>query len=149
MKKLLIALCAFPLIAAAHVIEYDNGDIYTVGDDEYVFVSKYPHLWFKQTTENTVQFKKVYPTEKVDAAPYTPNPNTVGTDEWCEAHIVSENGYFTWSDQIFYRSCDKNGDGVYNICDTYDPAVDGTSGFGYSSWKTACNDGQDWDPSGF
>lgn len=148
MKKLLIALCAFPLIAAAHVIEYDNGDIYTVGDDEYVFVSKLPHLWMKQTTTNTVQFKRVYPTEKVDAVPLTPNPNPIGTEEWCENHVPYENGY-SFTDQYWERACDINNDGQFNICDTYDPAVDGTSGFGYSSWKTACNDGQEWDPNGF
>lgn len=148
MKKLFIALCALPLIAIANnvdTITYDNGDVYTVADDENVFVSKSENLWLQQVYPKTTQFQKQWPTTKVDKPIPTPNPNPVGTKEWCESHVPYENGY-TFTDQYWERACDKDGDGAYTICDSYDPAVDGTSGFGYSSWKSACNDGQEYDP---
>ena len=116
MKKLLTALCAFPMIAFAHTITYDNGEVYTVADDEYVFVSKQPNLWSYHPYQKTVQFKKIWPTDKVDQPILTPNPNPAGSHEWCKAHVLNEYG-FSFADQMFTRYCDSNDDGVYGCGD--------------------------------
>lgn len=124
MKKLLLALCALPLFAYAHTITYDNGDVYTVADDEYVFVSKQPNLWSYHPYSKSVQFKKQWPTEKVDRPEPTPNPNPAGSHEWCKAHVVHEYGY-TFTDQYWQRACDTNKDGSYGCGDdTFDASDD-------------------------
>ena len=146
MKKLFIALCALPLIAIANnvdTITYDNGDVYTVADDENVFVSKSDNLWLQQVYPKTTQFKKQWPTTKVDQPEPTPNPNPIGTKDWCEAHDLHANGY-TFDDQIWYRDCDTNNDGQYNQCDWYEPT--GESTFEEAAWQDLCNDGNPYDP---
>ena len=41
MKQYLLLIMAFVSTSVfAHTITYDNGDVYTVAEDEYVFVSK-------------------------------------------------------------------------------------------------------------
>lgn len=144
MKKIILFLMCLPILALAHVIEYDNGDIYTVGDDEYVFVSKKSELWYKQTYNNgkTVQFKKITPWTEVDKPPPVVNPNPIGTKEWCESHDLHANGY-TFEDQYWYRACDTNNDGEYNICDWYEPT--GEASFTEQEWEDTCNDGEPWD----
>jgi len=127
MKYLTLALALVTLGATAHTITYDNGDVYTVADDEYVFVSKQPNLWSYHPYAKTVQFKKQWPTEKVDRPEPTPNPNPVGSHEWCRTHVPFEFGY-SFSDQAWQRACDTNNDNVYGCGDTtFDASSDGAA----------------------
>jgi len=126
MKYLMLLLAAFTSLAAAHTITYDNGDVYTVAEDEYVFVSKQPNLWSYHPYSKSVQFKKQWPTEKVDQPEPTPNPNQMGTHEWCKAHVPFEFG-FTFSDQYWQRGCDTNKDGSYGCGDDLFDASDDAS----------------------
>lgn len=126
MKYLMLLLVAFTSLATAHTITYDNGDVYTVADDEYVFVSKQPNLWSYHPYSKSVQFKKQWPTEKVDRPEPTPNPNPTGTHEWCKAHVPFELGY-TFTDQYWQRACDKNNDGTYGCGDELFDASDDAS----------------------
>lgn len=142
MKYMLLLMALVGLGASAHTITYDNGDVYTVADDEYVFVSKQPNVWTYHPYSKSVQFKKIWPTEKVDRPEPTPNPNPIGSHEWCEAHVPFENGY-TFADQAWQRTCDKNGDGQYDMCDYYQPT--GSPTFEETQWQDQCNDGEPWD----
>ena len=127
MKYLTLALALVTLGATAHTITYDNGDVYTVAEDEYVFVSKQPNLWSYHPYSKTVQFKKQWPTEKVDRPEPTPNPNPVGSHEWCRTHVPFEFGY-SFSDQAWQRACDTNNDNVYGCGDTtFDASSDGAA----------------------
>ena len=126
MKYLMLLLAAFTSLAAAHTITYDNGDVYTVAEDEYVFVSKQPNLWSYHPYSKSVQFKKQWPTEKVDQPEPTPNPNPTGTHEWCKAHVPFELGY-TFTDQYWQRACDSNKDGTYGCGDEKFDASDDAS----------------------
>ena len=127
MKYILLLVSFVASAAMAHTITYDNGDVYTVADDEYVFVSKQPNLWSYHPYSKSVQFKKQWPTEKVDRPEPTPNPNPVGSHEWCKAHVPFEFGY-SFKDQAWQRACDKNGDGEYGCGDEkYDASEDGAA----------------------
>jgi hypothetical protein len=143
MKYLLLCLTLVSLSASAQtVIEYGNGEVYTVGEDEKVFITQQNNLYSYHPYQKTVQFKKLWPSTKVDAPPYTPNPNPKGTQEWCEAHELHANGY-TFDDQIWYRECDVTGDGQYNQCDWYEPT--GATSFEETAWQDLCNNGDPWD----
>jgi hypothetical protein len=123
MKYMIGLMVALPMLAIAHTITYDNGEIYTVADDEYIFVSKQPNLWSYHPYSKSVQFKKQWPTEKVDQPEPTPNPNPVGGHEWCKTHVPFEYG-FSFSDQLWVRACDKNNDGSYGCGDEQFDASD-------------------------
>jgi len=43
------------------------------------------------------------------------------------------------------KVCDVNDDGVYDMCDYYEPT--GISTFEEIEWQDKCNDGQPWDGS--
>ena len=130
MKYLMLLLVAFTSLATAHTITYDNGDVYTVADDEYVFVAKQNELWTRQIYNNgkTNQFKKVFPTTKVDYVP----PDTGVDDEqpgshaWCKAYVPWSEG-FTFAMQSWTRFCDTNNDGSYGCGDEKFDASDDAS----------------------
>jgi hypothetical protein len=112
----------------AHTITYDNGDVYTVADDEFVFVVKQSELWTRKIYNNgkTNRFEKVFPWTKVD---YTP-PDTGVVDEqpgshlWCKAYVPWSEG-FTFAMQLWQRACDSNKDGVYDENDERWPDGEG------------------------
>lgn len=129
MKYLIGLMVALPMMAIAHTITYDNGDVYTVADDEYVFVAKQSELWTRQIYNNgkTTQFKKVFPTTKVDYVP--PDTGVVdeqpGSHAWCKAYTPWSEG-FTFAMQTWIRACDSNNDGKYGCGDErYDASDDG------------------------
>ena len=97
-------------------IEYENGDIYTVPENENVFVSTQDNLFSYHPYQKAVQFKKQWPTDKVDKPVPTPNPNPAGSHEWCKAHVPYETGY-SFSDQTWERHCDTNDDRKYGCGD--------------------------------
>ena len=120
----------FSLSSHAHTITYDNGDVYTVKDNEYVFVATQQELWRKQSLNNgrTIQYKKVTPVEKVDYVPVddgTTDDMTVGSHEWCKAYIPWSEG-FTFNMQAWMRYCDTDNNNSYGCgdktCDSSDDA---------------------------
>jgi hypothetical protein len=125
-------------------ITYKDGDVYTVSDSERVFITSGDYLWAQQTYSKSINYKKQFPTEKVDKPVPPVNPNPVGSKTWCENHDLHANGY-TFDDQIWYRVCDTNSDGQYNICDYYEPT--GLVTFEEIQWQDTCNDGKPWDGS--
>ena len=88
-------------------------------------------------------FHLTLPNTKRDVE-YVENPNPVGSHEWCESHDLHANGY-TFEDHAWYKSCDSNNDGVYDLCDWYEPT--GISTFDEIEWQDKCNDGDPWDGS--
>ena len=104
-------------------IEYENGDIYTVPENENVFVSTQDNLFSYHPYQKAVQFKKQWPTDKVDKPVPTPNPNPAGSHEWCKAHVPYETGY-SFSDQTWERHCDTNDDRKYGCGDEQFDASD-------------------------
>ena len=132
MKQYLLLIMAFVSTGAlAHTITYDNGDVYTVAEDEYVFVSKRPELWRRSVYNNgkTMRYEKIVPTEKVDYVP--PDNGTdgeaFGTHEWCKAYIPWSEGY-TFTMQYWQRGCDTNNDNKYGCGDEkYDASEDGAA----------------------
>lgn len=106
-------------------IEYENGDIYTVPENENVFVSTQDNLFSYHPYQKAVQFKKQWPTDKVDKPVPTPNPNPAGSHEWCKAHVPYETGY-SFSDQTWERHCDTNDDREYGCGDKpFDESAEG------------------------
>lgn len=145
MKYMLLLLALVSLSAGAQtIIEYENGEVYTVGENEKIFITTQDNLYSYHPYQKSVQFKKLWPSEKVDPPPYTPNPNPIGTKEWCEAHDLHATGY-SFEDQYWYRACDTNNDGEYNMCDWYEPT--GVATFEETSWQDMCNDGEPYDPN--
>ena len=139
MKRVIGLLAAVSTIVFAEpVILYDDGSQYTVEDGEHVYVSNYSRLYhLQQYTKGDIQLRKVLPWAGRDQV-YVENSNPMGTREWCEAHDLHANGY-TFDDQVWYRSCDINDDGVYDLCDYYQPT--GISTFEEIEWQDRCNDG--------
>ena len=153
MKYLMLLLVAFTSLATAHTITYDNGDVYTVADDEYVFVAKKDTLWTQNIYNNgkTVQFKKVGPWTKVDYVPVdngTDDSMQAGSHEWCKDYVPPDTGvddeapgshawckaYIPWSEgytfgmQLWQRACDTNNDNKYGCGDEkYDASDDGNA----------------------
>jgi hypothetical protein len=118
MKSVLTTLLlCLPLAAfAATTITYDSGEVLTLSENEKVFVTTENNLFMYKPYPKSVQFKKLWPTTRIDRAIPTANPNPAGGHDWCVAHVPYELG-FTFSDQLFERACDSNKDGVYGCGD--------------------------------
>lgn len=129
---LFVVLASLATLAVAEenrvtTIEYENGDVYTVPENENVFVSTQDNLFSYHPYQKAVQFKKQWPTDKVDKPIPTPNPNPAGSHEWCKAHVLYETGY-SFSDQHWERHCDTNDDREYGCGDeTFDASDEGAS----------------------
>lgn len=129
---LVVALASFASFAVAEenrvtTIEYENGDVYTVAENENVFVSKKENLFIYQPYKKEIQFLRTWPTTKVDKPIPTPNPNPVGSHSWCKAHVPFATGY-SFSDQAWQKYCDTNNDGEYGCGDTtFDASEDSAS----------------------
>lgn len=131
MKNIILFLLCLPILAHAHTITYDNGDVYTVADDEYVFVAKQSELWRRSVYNNgkTMRYEKIVPTEKVDYVP--PDNGTdgeeFGSHAWCKAYVPWSEG-FTFTMQYWIRGCDTNNDNKYDCGDEkYDASEDGAA----------------------
>ena len=149
MKYLLIALALVSFSATAQtVINYDDGSTLTLTEDEKVMVTE-GKLYRKQTYSNgkTIQFKEYPETTRRDYVEVdngTDDDMVFGSNEWCASYVPWSEGY-TFNTQWWQRTCDTNGDGVYNQCDYYKPTGDAT--FEEQGWEHQCNDGKPWDGS--
>jgi len=129
---LVVVVASFASFAVAEenrvtTIEYENGDVYTVPENENVFVSTKDNLFIYKPYTKSIQFEKLWPTAKVDRPVPTPNPNPVGSHSWCKAHVPFATGY-SFSDQAWQRFCDTNNDGQYGCGDaTFNVSEDSAS----------------------
>ena len=130
--------------AAQTVILFDDGLQYTLAENEKVYVSNYSKLYKMQTySKGDVKLTKVSPTTKRDYVPVeTGAQGGVGTHQWCETYIPWSEG-LTFNMISWQQACDVTNDGVYNICDYYQPT--GITTFEELEWQDTCNDGKPWD----
>ena len=148
MKNLIAGLVTlFALTATAQtVILFDDGLQYTLDPNEKVYVTNYSKLYQMQSySKGDVKLTKVLPTTKRDHVPVeTGAQGGVGTPEWCETYIPWSEG-LTFDMITWQRQCDVTNDGVYDMCDYYQPA--GILSFEELEWQDRCNDGNPWDGS--
>lgn len=149
MKNIILFLLCLPILAHAQtVINYDDGSTLTLEEGEEIMVTK-GKLYQQRTYNNgrTFQFKEFPPTTRRDYVPIdngTDPSQQVGSHEWCEAFIPWSEG-LTFTQVTWQRACDTNNDGVYDMCDYYEPT--GNSTFEELEWQDKCNDGNPWDGS--
>ena len=75
----------------------------------------------KATAKGDVKLTKVSPTTKRDHVPVeTGAQGGVGSPEWCETYIPWSEG-LTFNMVTWQRHCDVTNDGVYDMCDYYEP----------------------------
>jgi len=143
-KTLLAALFASSVASASTVILYDDGSQYTLKDSENIYISNHRALYQMKTySKGDVNLRKVLPsTERDHVYVETGGEGAVGSPQWCETYIPWSEG-LTFDMVTWQRACDVTGDGVYNICDYYEPT--GVSTFEELEWQDTCNDGKPWD----
>ena len=146
MKFFAILIALFSVSAIAEtVINYDDGSTLTLTEGENVYVVK-GKLYQQRSYQNgkTIQFKVIPPTKRRDYVPQPQDPFAPGSHEWCAAYVPWSEGY-TFGMQTWQRHCDTNSDGVYDMCDYYEPT--GAATFEEIEWQDKCNDGKPWDGS--
>lgn len=141
-----IAAGATMLASAQTVILFDDGLQYTLGENEKVYVSNYSKLYQMQTySKGDVKLTQILPTTKRDYVPVeTGAQGGVGSPQWCETYIPWSEG-LTFDMVTWQRHCDVTNDGVYDMCDWYEPT--GIPTFEEFEWQDRCNDGKPWDGS--
>ena len=130
-------------LLAETVINYDDGSTLTLTDGEAVYVQK-GKVYQQRSYQNgkTIQFKVIPPTKRRDHVPQ-PHDGLTG-HEWCLAYVPWSEG-LTFGMIQWQRACDTNSDGVYDMCDYYEPT--GSATFEELEWQDKCNDGEPWDGS--
>ena len=113
---LVLALVSFSATAAT-VINYDDGSTLTLKVGEMIHVTK-DKLYQQRTYSNgkTIQFKEFPETSRRDYVEVdngTDVDMTVGSHAWCTSYIPWSEG-LTFTMVAWQRSCDSNGDGVYD-----------------------------------
>jgi len=129
-RLILSALCLTATAASAETfITYDDGGVYTLGENESVYVA-YRDVFIKRTpASGDVNFEKQDPfTQRDYEAPVvvvTPNDAPVGSHEWCKAFEPWANG-LTFDQVSFNYACGTDGDGDYGCGDAqFDASEDG------------------------
>lgn len=125
------------LSMAQTYITYEDGSIYTVPEEEKVYVTekrvfsftKGEGLYrFDELLANAVRDGEDDPVVDdpvVDEPPVIDETPTEGSHEWCKAHQLFATG-FSFDDQLFIRVCDSNNDYRYGCGDDkFDASGDG------------------------
>jgi len=148
MRTIVAAMAALftMVLSAKTVILYDDGTQYTVEQNEKVYVSDYSQLYhFKQWGSGDMELRKVLPSLKRDHVYQEPSgEGDLGSPQWCETYVPWSEG-LNFNMTAWQKVCDVNDDGVYDMCDYYEPT--GISTFEEIEWQDKCNDGQPWDGS--
>ena len=114
----MLVLALFSISASAStVINYDDGSTLTLKVGEMIHVTK-DKLYQQRTYSNgkTIQFKEFPETSRRDYVEVdngTDVDMTVGSHAWCTSYIPWSEG-LTFTMVAWQRSCDSNGDGVYD-----------------------------------
>ena len=129
-RAIATALCLTATAASADTfITYDDGGVYTLADDESVYVADRDVFIKRTPASGDVNFIKQDPfTERDYEAPVvvvTPDNAPVGSHEWCLAFEPWANG-LTFDQVAFNYQCDTNNNGVYGCGDAqFDASEDG------------------------
>ena len=128
MKYALPLLIIAPLAVADTFITYEDGGVYTLADDESVYVAD-RDVFIKRTPANgDVTFEKQDPFTEVDyQEPVVVDPvdAPVGSHEWCLVFEPWANG-LTFDQVTFNYSCDTNRDNKYGCGDAqFDASEEG------------------------
>jgi hypothetical protein len=118
-----------PSMALAETfITYDDGNVYTLKEDESVYVSKKDLFTQSRPLSGDVNFIKQDPFTEVDyQEPVVVDPidAPLGSHDWCLAFEPWANG-LTFDQVSFNWSCDTNGDNKYGCGDTqFDESEEG------------------------
>lgn len=130
------SLLTVPAMAQTY-ITYEDGSMYTVPEEEKVYVTakrvfsftKGESLYrFDELLANAVRDGDDDPVvyePPVDEPPVIDETPTEGSHEWCKEHVLWANG-FSFDDQLFVRVCDTNNDYRYGCGDErFDASEDG------------------------
>ena len=115
------ALCLTATAASAETfITYDDGGVYTLGDNESVYVADRDVFIKRTPASGDVNFEKQDPfTERDYEAPVvvvTPDNAPVGSYEWCLAFEPWANG-LTFDQVVWNTQCDSNRNNVFGCGD--------------------------------
>lgn len=118
------SLLIAPMFSMAQTyITYEDGSIYTVPEEEKVYVTekrvfsftKGENLYrFDELLANAVRDGEDEPV--VDEPPVIDETPAEGSHEWCKEHQLFATG-FSFDDQLFIRVCDTNNDYKYGCGD--------------------------------
>jgi len=143
MKSIFACFIAlFVMFASAQtVILYDDGSQYTVQDNEKVYVSHYSKLYYtKAYSRGDILFHLTLPNTKKDHVYVeTGGVGVIGSAQWCESYIPWSEG-LTFDMIAWQQVCDVTNDGVYDMCDYYEPT--GILSFEELQWQDQCNGGE-------
>jgi hypothetical protein len=110
-------------------ITYDDGGVYTLSDDESVYVADRDVFIKRTPATGDVNFEKQDPFTDVDyqepPVVVTPGNEPVGSHEWCLAFEPWASG-LTFDQVAFNYSCDTNRDNKYGCGDVqFDASEEG------------------------
>ena len=117
-----------PLAIADTYITYDDGGVYTLAEDESVYVAD-RDVFIKLTpASGDVNFVKQDPFTEVDyqepVVPVTPGNAPIGSHQWCLDYDYD--GVITFDSIAFIQACDTNRDNKYGCGDAqFDASEDG------------------------
>jgi hypothetical protein len=128
MKNILLAAAAFAPIAAADTyITYDDGGVYTLGENESVYVADRDVFIKRTPASGDVNFVKQEPftgRDYEEPVVFTPTAQ-IGSHGWCLDFEPWANG-LTFDQISFNYACDTNRDNKYGCGDTqFDESGDG------------------------
>ena len=114
---MIAAFGAAPVLAETF-ITYDDGGVYTLADDESVYVADRDVFIKRTPATGDVNFVKQDPfTERDYEEPVVLTPTApVGSHEWCLTFEPWANG-LTFDQVYFNRYCDSDNDGDYGCGD--------------------------------
>ena len=116
MKYLFPLLMFAPLAMAETYITYDDGGVYTLSEDESVYVSERPLFDLRSPLSGDLNFERQEPfTERDYEEPVTFGSDyAVGSHEWCVDFEPWANG-LTFDQVAWNYQCDTNNNNVY-VC---------------------------------
>ena len=127
MKYLFPLLMFAPLAMAETYITYDDGGVYTLSEDESVYVSERPLFDLRSPLSGDLNFERQEPfTERDYEEPVTFGSDyAVGSHEWCVDFEPWANG-LTFDQVAWNYQCDTNRNNVYGCGDAqFDESEDG------------------------
>ena len=118
MKYFLLGLLAVAFPTSSAVILYEDGSTYTLTDGQELYISNKNSTLFKRRLmkNKDTYFYAQDPWTLRDHVAGPTDDLVVGSHEWCLSYEPWSEG-FTFNMQWWQRSCDTNGDGVYNESD--------------------------------
>ncbi len=127
MRYALPLLMFAPLAAADTYITYDDGGVYTLAEDESVYVADRDVFIKRTPASGDVNFVKQDPfTERDYEEPVVLTPTAqIGSHEWCLDFEPWASG-LTFDQVSWNYACDTNGNNVYGCGDAqFDASEDG------------------------